>query len=248
MVTFDCKRCEHKCGTKANLISHLSRKNPCEPIISDIPASSLIAELTHKVYNEKTYDCKFCAKKFNSYKNCWRHHKICLLGKCIENDSKKPTQDNVSLNIDIEKLQKTIKDKDAVIEDLKIKNMILSKKRNEAYYQRLLETYFKAGHKKIGKVGITDITTDTSHIEIKKWDCWKEAIGQLFVYNNHCPRDDLQVHLFGKYDEEYKKDAIKDLLLANIKCYEFQHNGDNVDIVCLQTNDIIHTFDPLDPA
>ena len=124
--------------------------------------------------------------------------------------------------------------------------MFLNDKRNEAYYQKLLEIYFKAGHKKIGRVGITDITTDTSHIEIKKWDCWKEAIGQLFIYNNHCPKEDLQVHLFGKYDEAHKKDAIKDFLKLNIKCYEFQHIGSSIHIVCLKTNDIIHIFNKVD--
>ncbi len=123
--------------------------------------------------------------------------------------------------------------------------MILSDKRNEAYYQNLLEIYFNSGHKQL-KVGITDITTETSHIEIKKWDCWKEAIGQLFVYNNECPRDDLQVHLFGKYGETCKKDAVGHLTKYNIKCFEFKHIGDCVDIVCLQTNDVIHTFKTTD--
>lgn len=249
MNTFDCKRCGHEFLTKGNLKTHLGRKKPCEPLVADIPIQILLDDVTRKVYNEKTYNCKHCVKQFNIYTNCWRHQKTCKFGAPEDESIKIQNQTiyaNISSTMEVELLNKEIQDKDSIIENLKTK--ILSDKRNEAYYQRLLEIYFKAGHKKIGRVGITDITTETSHIEIKKWDCWKEAIGQLFVYNNHTPRDDLQVHLFGKYEELSKKDAIKYLSIANIKCYEFQHTGDNVYIVCLQTNDIIHTFNTIDFA
>lgn len=74
---FGCKRCGHECKTKANLISHLKRKNVCDPEFEDISQEALIEELCKKDYNEVTFDCQFCNKKFNSYKNKWRHTKIC---------------------------------------------------------------------------------------------------------------------------------------------------------------------------
>jgi hypothetical protein len=43
-----------------------------------------------------------------------------------------------------------------------------------------------------------------------------------------------------------KKDAIKDFLKLNIKCYEFKHIGSSIHIVCLKTNDIIHIFNKVD--
>lgn len=55
---------------------------------------------------------------------------------------------------------------------------------SESYYQRHLELMLNATHK-VTKYGITDITTDTSIIEIKKWNQYKSCLGQLISYNHH---------------------------------------------------------------
>lgn len=57
---------------------------------------------------------------------------------------------------------------------LEIKYEELINKKNEIYYQRkLLETHKKTTH------GITDITTNNEHIEIKHWKNYKNALGQI---------------------------------------------------------------------
>lgn len=79
-----CKRCQHVSTTKSNLMKHLQRRTPCQDVNNVISIEAYITELTKKEYNDKTYDCKFCGKKFNNYQNRHRHYKSC----------KKATQDN----------------------------------------------------------------------------------------------------------------------------------------------------------
>ena len=77
MANWMCKRCGHESTTKCNLLKHLQRKTPCKETHSSISIEDHINELTHREYNERTYDCNFCSRKFNSSKNRSRHHKIC---------------------------------------------------------------------------------------------------------------------------------------------------------------------------
>lgn len=76
-MAFICRRCSYTSTTKSNLIKHLRRKQPCDVTNEDICVTDYIAELLHKEYNEKTWDCKYCDCKFNSYQNRWRHEKTC---------------------------------------------------------------------------------------------------------------------------------------------------------------------------
>lgn len=73
---YTCKRCRYQ-STKGNVVQHLRRKNVCVATFEDIPVNVLIDELTHKEYNVKTYDCKFCGTKFNSSPNKYRHQRSC---------------------------------------------------------------------------------------------------------------------------------------------------------------------------
>ena len=74
---FGCKRCGHEFKTKGNLLTHLKRKRVCIPEIQDIPVETLITELCEKNYENATFECQYCAKKFRHYCNKWRHTKIC---------------------------------------------------------------------------------------------------------------------------------------------------------------------------
>lgn len=76
---FDCKRCGHEFTTKGNLVTHLKRKYVCKPEIQDLNVKILLDELTDKQFNERTYDCEICKKKFNTYKSKWRHSKGCQI-------------------------------------------------------------------------------------------------------------------------------------------------------------------------
>ena len=63
--------------------------------------------------------------------------------------------------------------------------------------QRKLEKEYGYGHQECTR-GITDILTPTTIIEIKNWNNWKEALGQLRAYNVDYPDRDMKVHFFGK--------------------------------------------------
>jgi uncharacterized CHY-type Zn-finger protein len=78
---YTCKRCGYETTYKHNLIKHLSRKTICNARESsvDIATEILIDELTKKDYNNVTYDCDYCKKKFNNNSNCKKHMLICKL-------------------------------------------------------------------------------------------------------------------------------------------------------------------------
>lgn len=82
----------------------------------------------------------------------------------------------------IDKAVQTSKDdKDLIIQELTMKLELVKmdyKRTKEEYYQFHLEFHFGASHL-VCDTGITDITTDDMHIEIKNWKWWKEVIGQL---------------------------------------------------------------------
>jgi hypothetical protein len=71
-----CKRCGHEFGQKIGLKRHLTKNKICDPKMSDIQACVLLEELNPS-YNEVTYDCTMCSKRFNSKSSMYRHKKIC---------------------------------------------------------------------------------------------------------------------------------------------------------------------------
>jgi uncharacterized protein VirK/YbjX len=73
---FLCKLCGYDTDTKFCLISHLQKKNICSNN-QDISREDLLKELTEKQYNDITYDCEYCGKKFNDNSNKYKHRKIC---------------------------------------------------------------------------------------------------------------------------------------------------------------------------
>lgn len=139
-------------------------------------------------------------------------------------DSMHNTVPDVSLEIEsactslqnqsIESLQRKIK-------DLELALQISKAHKSEKIYQTLLEKYKfpGAGHLKLA-CGVSDITTECVHAEIKKFEDWKEAIGQLQAYNVVTPRSELHVYLFGNYSQACKEIAISVIKSLNIHPYE----------------------------
>lgn len=72
-----CDRCGYDSEHKQNLLRHLRNKTPCEPLVSDRSTQSILEELTKKNYNDVTYDCEHCQKKFNNRSSMYRHVKNC---------------------------------------------------------------------------------------------------------------------------------------------------------------------------
>jgi len=80
----------------------------------------------------------------------------------------------------VSRLDKLEKDNQLIFEKL---NMLLGDTNMERFYQRYLEKKYGATHSK-GMFGITDIETDDKIIEIKRWDKYKEALGQILSYTS----------------------------------------------------------------
>lgn len=72
-----CERCGHVAYQKSDLLRHLKRKKQCQPTLQDVDVAMLIDALTKKEYNEKTYDCEHCKRKFNNRSSKSRHMKTC---------------------------------------------------------------------------------------------------------------------------------------------------------------------------
>lgn len=72
----------------------------------------------------------------------------------------------------------------------------------ERFYQKVFESYFNGGHLELFS-GITDITTNDSHIEIKELKRWKDGVGQLVIYNAELPKSQRKLIMFGTRFENY---------------------------------------------
>ena len=110
-------------------------------------------------------------------------------------------------------------------------------KYSEQYYQIALENYYKCGHVKF-KTGITDLTSDEFHGEIKNLRSWREVIGQLLTANKHLKRNKLRAYLFG-YDTANKKDIIDDIQSFNIEVYVLRDIDNKIFMTNMQTNEEI---------
>ena len=98
----------------------------------------------------------------------------------------------------------------------------------ETYYQKLAENLTGHSHSH-NLYGDTDITTKDSHIEIKRWDKYKHALGQLLAYNMGDPRQQLKVFFFGTKPQQQNMDAIKILF-----------NNYNIEVFCFNEDDTLH--------
>lgn len=107
--------------------------------------------------------------------------------------------------------------------------------RNEHTYQKILEHVYSGAHKYIRGIGITDITTDDMHLEIKRWPLWKNGMGQLIAYNTEVPKDKKVLCLFGEYGTERKAKAIQTLVKNDIRVLEIHESASQVQV-----------YDPID--
>lgn len=115
-----------------------------------------------------------------------------------------------------------------LISELQNELAILKESKSEIYYQRFLEKQLGASHK-VTKYGITDITTDSEHIEIKHWKHFKACLGQLKSYN-HGDSKQLIAALYG--DEYKKKQDVIDLFHSHdISVWELNDSPNGIVIV-----------------
>ena len=230
IMTFGCERCGNEFSRKAHLLSHLTRKIPCEPTKSNVDTKKLLDDLLKQrerpedVYK---YKCEHCNKGFKSSQGKYLHKQSCK-EKDKANVKPEVATDNKN-SVDVQKL----------LLDLQY----YKNKRNEQFYQLMLQQHLKVTHKTLS-FGVTDITTDDCHAEIKEWSCWKEAVGQLTCYNIVDPKPNLAIYLFGKYGGHCKKVAKDIMTQANFHVYEFKERDDMFIIEDLTTNNIVFEYIP----
>lgn len=100
-MIFICKRCNQEFSVKSHLKAHLLRKNICDYVENNLDRNELLKELYDRKLNQKTYDCEYCNKKFNSAAGKCQHKKICK-----NQSSSKSNSDNQIITL--ENLQKQI--------------------------------------------------------------------------------------------------------------------------------------------
>lgn len=97
---------------------------------------------------------------------------------------------------------------------------------NEKFYKDLLKKELYPDARQIRlKGGHTDLSDDTHHVEVKRWDSWKEALGQLLVYNHECPKESLAVYFYGNAKENLKTLAAEHLQRFGIRTYDIMWCG-----------------------
>ena len=248
---FECQRCGYETDHKCILLNHLNRKTICHPINEDIERRLQILELTKRNLNTITFDCDYCGKQFNHASTKCKHKKTCkhkpvVLSKkqtILHEESEKQKQIILKLQQESEKQKQKILKLEEELQFFKSKKdeAFYQSKKDEAFYQSYMTKYLKGRHVSM-KNGITDITNDNLHAELKSWNQWKDGVGQLLCYNREKPRDNLHIYLFGKLLSKEKDEHINTIISFNIYPYEMKLNNLGFQIIDLKTNKTIETI------
>src|SRR3954466_5423410 len=76
-------------------------------------------------------------------------------------------------------------------------HLLIPRVKRESYYQTLLENLLNSEHHYLGGAGITDLTLNNAHVEIKEGRKYNQTCGQLLKYHLARPRKYLVAVLFG---------------------------------------------------
>lgn len=114
-------------------------------------------------------------------------------------------------------------------------------KKYEVFYQPIVEKHLKGTHKKLA-CGITDVTNRNTHAEIKVWNNYKSAVGQLMVYNAEDPKEHLQAYMFGKCKPTYMQLATSRMQSLGIQVFTFIDEKSRVHIIDCQTGKCVFTY------
>jgi transcription elongation factor Elf1 len=223
-MIYKCPRCGYETNVNTNFKKHLTLKTIiCSPIIADVSLEDIKQEFFNKKINNKL-ECNWCKKKYSSVDTLRTHTKNCKLLPKIQKE-----------NHEINTISKPFKtEKDRKIDSLKLELLYYknrNNKNNENYFQKFLETVLGGSHKRL-ECGITDITTDKFHAEIKNFPAWKEAIGQLICYNMHDPKKEMRLYLFGSHNDEKLNMVYEDCKSLNINVYNIVNNKDDTISIC----------------
>ena len=128
------------------------------------------------------------------------------------------------------------------IDNLQMQIEFLKSSKKELFYQKIVEKYLDGKHMSLPS-GITDVTNNDVHAEIKNWDTWKVAISQLLCYNDDLPREKLQAYMFGKTPNQEKTKCIYEKFQKyNIDLFVFEIQQNVVYIKQYSTNKIMYSY------
>jgi len=100
----------------------------------------------------------------------------------------------------------------------------MASQHSEVIYQKALEQVLGGTHQRMGIYGISDITTDEFHAEIKEWTRWRTMLSQLLIYNIASFRPELRAYVFGERPKSYKDNDMISILKVfstyGIKLYQ----------------------------
>lgn len=134
-------------------------------------------------------------------------------------------------NSEVAELRKSLNNSIAKVNNLEMQIGFLKEKKNEDFYQKIVETHLNGKHKRL-TIGVTDVTNDTTHAEIKRWEYFKKAIGQLVAYNIEDPKDRLQAYFFGNCEKKNMDNAANCVKKANMEVYTFRFpTPDEIEII-----------------
>lgn len=240
--SLSCPRCGYTTTYRPTMKKHLERKRPCPAALSDISLETIMRQYPHLMHKpidmSKHYECNWCQSRFSTRQGLSRHRSHYCQHKPPSKIEKAQEKAQAKAKEDIAKQK---------IRELELTIELMKENKNEKAYQHLLETHRFPGasHRKLA-CGITDITTDTVHAEIKHYSGWKEAIGQLMAYNAVLPRPELHVYFFGKYAPSCKKMAAQVMATTSIQPFEMRITEDAFILEHLITGE--QTTYPLPPT
>lgn len=235
-----CIRCGYTTEFYGSMKNHLLRKvKPCPPAVADI-------EITEEVIK--------CIMERRTYTQPGSVH-------AVNPNIQQSIKQDVINSLDIEGIkasfQTAIKECQCASKALeqriktlesKVKRLeTFYNKRSESYYQKILEKYLNGAHKKL-PCGVTDVTNDRVHAEIKVWNNYKSGIGQLACYNKDDPRPELHIYFFGDSDQATMERITEMCIQNGVHPFEFQDYAHKTDIVDLETGDVVHVYvEPVNP-
>jgi uncharacterized C2H2 Zn-finger protein len=257
-----CPRCSYETKLKANLVRHLQNKKVCEALHCSEERDAIIARVLEKENVVKS--CGLCSKHFktrggyqyhmkNAHGITKEYERIRERVQQIENETikkeldalKKENEDIRALFRELNKPSSSLEiDNHKLLKDNQIlRNKLLQyqTKRREEFYQVIVENYLGGTHARLN-VGVTDVTTPDTHAEVKEWEKWKYALGQLKVYATDSPREHLHMYLFGKYKTSSKQTALDIIKTHNIRCFEFEEQGGTVTITDVETGEEMYRY------
>jgi adenylate cyclase class IV len=245
-MSYECPRCRYTTTVSIDMKRHLNRKNSCKCTYSDMSSHQIMKLLFPKhddIVARRVHACGLCKKQF-THPNARNRHEIKCTGQIPCSKQRGEFIHDVDLHQQIITLQEQIQMMQCENEKLRLHIQNLTGVRKEQFYQALVEEYLQGTHKRLmykGKcVGVSDVTTQNVHAEIKHFDNYKEALGQLLWYNCNDQGKELHLYLFGRHPVD-KTHVIVDQLINNfdVQVFMFDCTGSYVNIICVNTGDIV---------